>query len=289
MLNFSNVHATLFDSNKTLVDHGIATGIAISPLRLRRSAGGTIVQIENHPYVASVRLNGGHHCGGTILTENIILTSAHCTDEYVDLLSVKVGSSDINFKGSWHPVERVLRHDDYEYLDLMGGHQSINDVALIKLKTSIQLDNSTTRKIKLAHQGDMVNLNDRAKVVGWGDIRERYTNQVLDSHGQVVRSSRIWEVRAPVELTEIDVEIASMAQCLEFFPTANVRGQFCTKSEGRGFCSGDSGGPLIEDGRQIGIVSWGSSCHKPSSPRFYTDIGQYRDWIDQHVKVLQKS
>lgn len=40
--------------------------------------GGENVTIEAFPYMASVRIFGQHICGGTIIDEETILTSAHC-------------------------------------------------------------------------------------------------------------------------------------------------------------------------------------------------------------------
>lgn len=48
------------------------------------------------------------------------------------------------------------------------------------------------------------------------------------------------------------------------------------------FVQGDSGGGLICRGTVAGIVSWGSSCAKPSRPGVYTDVYQYRRWIEKN-------
>lgn len=40
--------------------------------------GGAETSKDSFQYVASVRLDGGHVCGGTIIGSKFILTAAHC-------------------------------------------------------------------------------------------------------------------------------------------------------------------------------------------------------------------
>ena len=55
------------------------------------------------------------------------------------------------------------------------------------------------------------------------------------------------------------------------------------------FVQGDSGGPLVatsEDGtvQVIGIVSWGLSCAEKNAPGAYTNVLQYKDFIESVIK-----
>lgn len=50
---------------------------------------------------------------------------------------------------------------------------------------------------------------------------------------------------------------------------------------GQGTCMGDSGGPLISGGQQIGIVSWGIPCGQ-GRPDVYTRVFSHRNWILQN-------
>ncbi|GJQ85428.1 hypothetical protein Trydic_g23204, partial [Trypoxylus dichotomus] len=47
---------------------------------------------------------------------------------------------------------------------------------------------------------------------------------------------------------------------------------------GEGVCNGDSGSPLVCNGKQIGIVSWGNPCAN-AIPDVYTRISCYISWI----------
>lgn len=52
---------------------------------------------------------------------------------------------------------------------------------------------------------------------------------------------------------------------------------------GRDACSADSGGPLVCDGVQAGIVSWGNGCGAPLNPGVYTDVAYYQSWISEQL------
>lgn len=49
---------------------------------------------------------------------------------------------------------------------------------------------------------------------------------------------------------------------------------------GKGQCSGDSGGPLLNDSIQIGIVSWSiKPCTIAPYLGVFTEVSHYVDWI----------
>lgn len=43
---------------------------------------------------------------------------------------------------------------------------------------------------------------------------------------------------------------------------------------------GDSGGPLICHGQLAGVVSFGHQCGSQNYPTVYTDVRQYKNWIE---------
>jgi trypsin len=45
-----------------------------------RIVGGSDDVIENVPFQISLHRTGSHHCGGSILNQNTILSAAHCVE-----------------------------------------------------------------------------------------------------------------------------------------------------------------------------------------------------------------
>lgn len=43
-----------------------------------RIVGGDIISLSEAPYQVSLQFQGKHICGGSIISENFVLTAAHC-------------------------------------------------------------------------------------------------------------------------------------------------------------------------------------------------------------------
>jgi trypsin len=54
---------------------------------------------------------------------------------------------------------------------------------------------------------------------------------------------------------------------------------------GKDSCQGDSGGALVIDGREVGIVTTGNGCGLPKYPGVYTDVAYYYNWIMEQIKT----
>lgn len=51
-----------------------------------------------------------------------------------------------------------------------------------------------------------------------------------------------------------------------------------------GSCNGDSGGPLLINGTQVGIVSFGASDCSAGMPSVYTRLTEFYDWVNQTIE-----
>lgn len=76
--------------------------------------GGISTTINEHPFQVSLQRYGSAICGGTIMSENKVLTSAHCTDgASASSISVIAGSSFRGRGGQLVNVTRVCQHPRY--------------------------------------------------------------------------------------------------------------------------------------------------------------------------------
>jgi trypsin len=92
----------------------------------------------------------------------------------------------------------------------------------------------------------------------------------------------------PVMLQKVDKAIMPINECRGYWGDVPY-GMFCTVVEnGRDSCNGDSGSPVIRNGVQIGLVSYGSEvCGDGSAPAVYVRLEEpgIRNWIASFVTL----
>lgn len=49
------------------------------------------------------------------------------------------------------------------------------------------------------------------------------------------------------------------------------------------FLQSDSGGPLIVNGKLVGLVSWSKGCSLTDFPTVYTRVPSHVNWIRKHA------
>ncbi|XP_028258889.1 granzyme B(G,H)-like isoform X1 [Parambassis ranga] len=139
---------------------------------LRQNAlGSEIINGKDVPaklmlYMASVQHNNRHRCGGFLVSEDFVVTAAHC--DHGDALSVVLGTH--NLKNVDDSTMRYsvtkCKHPDYKK------PATGNDIMLLKLSKKVQLNNRV-QPIQLPNSA----IKDKAKcrVAGWGFTKTRGT------------------------------------------------------------------------------------------------------------------
>ena len=98
--------------------------------------GGSESLINQYPWIVRLLVRSGsswyYICGGTIISENYVLTAAHCVDGGYDEYAVVVGDHSSRVTESSQQtvaVSRVISHENYN------GNSMVNDFALLKLQS----------------------------------------------------------------------------------------------------------------------------------------------------------
>jgi len=215
---------------------------------------------HSQPHQVALFIDGMYFCGGSLISETKVLTAAHCT-QHAHRVKVVLGAHDP--KNDAEAVEITATefavHPDWDQSDIGGG----NDVSVITLPEPATLT-ETIKTIELAESAPTV--GSQTTVTGWGKTRD-----FLGGLSKV--------------LMEVEVPIISQKDCEAAFSGESIsKTILCTSGEGaKGTCSGDSGGPLQFEGKQVGIVSFGSSAGcKKGYPDGFTSVADYRDWILSH-------
>ncbi|KAF5281358.1 hypothetical protein FQR65_LT14756 [Abscondita terminalis] len=228
-----------------------------------RIVGGQAAAISSYPYQVSLRSqSNSHFCGGSIISNNLVLTAAHClTGRTAGTVAVVAGTNSISSGGTRYSVAELISHPSYNT-----GNNG-QDIALIKIAGTFTYD-ANVRPVQLASSYPPVGAN--LTLTGWG--LQSYPSNTLPNILQCVH------------LAAIDVE-----QCKSLLPGYPVTStHLCTKSrKGQGACQGDSGGPLVYGNAQVGVVSWGIPCAK-GYPDVFTSVPSYINWIITNARNARR-
>ncbi|XP_057621822.1 cationic trypsin-3-like [Chionomys nivalis] len=218
--------------------------------------GGYMCENNSIPY--QVSLNAGYHlCGGSLISDQWVLTAAHC---YKPQLQVRLGEFNIHdVEGGEQIINaaKIISHPKYN------NDTTDNDIMLIKLNSPATI-NSQVSTVSLPRSCPSVGID--CLVSSWGDTIS--IGYGLSSH-----------------LFCLNVSILSDSVCHSAYPHKITRNMFCVGflEEEKDSCEDDSGGPMVCNEELQGIISWGTSCGEDRKPGVYTKVCNYLDWIQQTI------
>ncbi|XP_052899019.1 brachyurin-like [Anopheles moucheti] len=210
-------------------------------------------------------------CGGSVLTNNYILTAAHCVISGATTLATGgtaiIGAHD---RSVVEPTQQriafsaagIIPHPDYASTNIR------NDIAVVRLNSPI-VYTDRIQPVRLPARSD--------------------TRQFGGMIGTVSGFGRTTDTGAASTVVMYTTNpVMTNADCIARWNTAVIQAQnVCLSGDGgRSACNGDSGGPLaVQDGGslQIGVVSFGSAAGcSVGMPSVYARVTFFLDFIESN-------
>ncbi|XP_054275532.1 uncharacterized protein LOC128994789 [Macrosteles quadrilineatus] len=261
----------------------------------RREDSYNLTEPEQYPYSVLLISRGARTCTGSIITEEWVLTAAHCLHEGDDFIVYAGGHSMeeltkfVNGSGPFPPTGQVLRsssfiiHPRYEGGDF--------DVGLIKVKGKFNFTQAVS-SIQLT-------------TTPWMESYHGYTTCVFTGFGvvQMGEENKDDDYRKTTRL-----EIKSPCLCSFYLRmllgSESTTGRYlCSKPKlDYGLCPGDSGGGLVCGGKLRGLTMMivriddtkncdmstigRMQCGAMTTLSVFQDICPFLPWINEHTNVF---
>ncbi|KAM9177097.1 transmembrane protease serine 12 [Mergus octosetaceus] len=249
-----------------------------------RIVGGHDAEVGAWPWSVSLQIHHvgakfAHICGGTLVSENSVVTAGHCTTGRKDpyFWRAVLGTHNL-WKHGKHAAKRSIRsiivHPEFDRETFE------NDIALFQLNSAVRYS-YYIQPICLpsAHLYLYIGQETECFISGWGRIAEKG--------------------KTPSVLQEAQVEIIPYSECNSSDAYGGMinNNMICAGSPSGGIdsCQGDSGGPLVcyhpGDNKfyLLGVTSFGYGCGRQRYPGVYVRVPHYRRWISSQLLLNGKA
>ncbi|CAH1369791.1 hypothetical protein MTP99_011199 [Tenebrio molitor] len=229
-----------------------------------RIVGGNEAFARQFPFAAAIYVrkdDGTYFCGGTLINNQWVLTSAHCVQNAVSF-TIQLGSNTLQGNDT---NRIVLSTNEYVLNPDFNPETLQNDIGLVKFRMPVEYTDYVTQ-IYAMPTFSLQN-GATAVAIGWG--------QTSDEESSLSN-----------ELRYADLTTVSNAECQQIYGNQITDNMVCVSGNyNEGTCIGDMGSPLVQHvGRgfylHVGVASFisGNGCES-TDPSGYTRTFSYMDWI----------
>jgi len=213
-------------------------------------------------------------CGGSLIHDQLVLTSGDCGEWIYDGKEVRIGSDSLNSGGVTRQVAQTVTHPNYKKIDFI---HSDYDYMILQFDDAVNI--SEYPPIDLNSNGTFPIAGDLLTVFGFGSTIE---------DGDAPSPSQ--------RLKKVDVSTISNEQCKnqyneQEYNEINESIHLCAGSSGKDSCVYDEGGPIFikQSGNpvQVGVVSKRfAGCAQPEKSGMYARVSGGYDWIQSKICEL---
>jgi len=226
----------------------------------QRIVGGGGATIGGNPHTLSLRAEGVHICGASLISTTRAVTAGQCAAQPIGVYSILGGTADRTVTNC---ATCVLRDLNFIAINPFYAENPnvgyFNDVAVLGFETIQPNENLDTIILADPDSGDFA--GDSCVATGWG------STVAGGAHDD--------------DLQRGELTVQTNTACEGTWGEGLIGGgQVCAYGAGQvSSCDGDQGGPLECGGELAGIASFHDVDCSASYPSVYTRVSAYYTWI----------